>query len=212
MSRHLYGSIKRVIDVLVASLLLLILAPVILLGATAVLASTGRPVLFRQRRPGLDGEPFTLIKLRTMREGVGSDAGRLTATGRFLRSTSIDELPGLWNVVKGDMSLVGPRPLFVEYLPLYNEHQAKRHCVRPGITGLAQVSGRNLVDWDRRLDMDVEYVESYSLLLDLRILLKTVVEVARRSGISAKGEATMPHFTGSVQAGSGAVTGDSAAR
>ena len=199
MRGRVYTPIKRVIDVAVSGSLLILLAPLLLAAAVAIYASMGRPILFRQARPGLNGEPFTLVKFRTMKAGDASDADRLTNTGRLLRSTSIDELPELWNVLKGDMSLIGPRPLFVKYLPLYSEHQAKRHSVRPGITGLAQVNGRNLLDWDKRLDMDVAYAENPSLVIDLRIAGQTVVQVAKRSGISAEGEATMPHFTGSTK-------------
>jgi lipopolysaccharide/colanic/teichoic acid biosynthesis glycosyltransferase len=157
-------------------------------------------VLFRQVRPGLAGQPFELVKFRTMRSGTGSDAERLTSLGRFLRSTSLDELPELWNVLRGDMSLVGPRPLLVEYLDLYSPRQARRHEVRPGITGLAQVAGRNLVGWDERFELDVEYVERRSLGLDLRILWRTAVAVVRREGVTAEGEATMPPFRGSASA------------
>jgi lipopolysaccharide/colanic/teichoic acid biosynthesis glycosyltransferase len=162
----------------------------------AVLVTTGRPVFFRQQRPGRHGRPFELVKFRTMHTGEGSDADRITRVGSFLRSSSLDELPELWNVVRGDMSLVGPRPLLMEYLPLYSPRQATRHRVRPGITGLAQVNGRNLCQWDERLELDARYVENLSLGNDLRILSKTVSQVLRREGISAEGEATMHRFTG----------------
>jgi len=188
---------KRVIDVFVASIGLIVFSPVIAGVGTAVALRLGRPVLFRQQRPGLGGASFELIKFRTMRNGPGSDAERLTSLGRFLRSTSLDELPELWNVLKGDMSLVGPRPLLPQYLELYGERQARRHEVRPGVTGLAQISGRNAVDWDERFELDVQYVEQASLGLDLRILGRTVSSVVRREGISADGEATMEPFTGS---------------
>jgi lipopolysaccharide/colanic/teichoic acid biosynthesis glycosyltransferase len=158
----------------------------------------GPPVLFRQVRPGRGGRLFTLRKFRTMRSGSGPDEERLTSIGRWLRRTSLDELPELWNVVAGDMSLVGPRPLLVEYLDLYSPRQARRHDVRPGLTGLAQVEGRNLVDWDARLELDVRYVETRTLGLDLRILWRTIGLVLRREGISAEGEATMAPFRGSV--------------
>jgi lipopolysaccharide/colanic/teichoic acid biosynthesis glycosyltransferase len=190
-------ALKRGIDVVGALVGLAVGAAPLLVAAAVVRLTMGAPVLFRQVRPGRDGEPFTLVKLRTMRSGAGSDTERLTPFGRFLRSTSLDELPELWNVLRGDMSLVGPRPLLVEYLPLYSERQARRHEVRPGLTGLAQVSGRNLLDWEDRLELDVRYVETWSLGLDLRILARTALAVLRREGISGPGEATMSPFTGS---------------
>ena len=196
-----YAPTKRAIDVVVASVVLVVTLPASLLVAAAVAVTMGRPVLFRQERPGLGGEPFELVKFRTMRSGEGSDAERMTGLGRFLRSSSVDELPELWNVVRGEMSLVGPRPLLPQYLALYSRRQARRHEVRPGVTGLAQVSGRNTVDWDERLELDVRYVEQASLGLDLRILWRTVSSVLRREGISADGEATMPIFTGSSGSG-----------
>lgn len=196
-----YAPTKRAIDVVVASVVLVVTLPASMLVAAAVAVTMGRPVLFRQERPGLDGEPFELVKFRTMRSGEGSDAERMTGLGRFLRSSSVDELPELWNVVRGEMSLVGPRPLLPQYLALYSRRQARRHEVRPGVTGLAQVSGRNTVDWDERLELDVRYVEQASLGLDLRILWRTVSSVLRREGISADGEATMPIFTGSSDSG-----------
>jgi len=162
----------------------------------------GSPVFFCQMRPGLHGRPFRMIKFRTMTDARGSDgrllpdADRLTAFGRFLRASSLDELPELWNVLKGDMSLVGPRPLLVEYLPLYSRVQARRHDVRPGITGWAQVNGRNALSWDRKLELDVWYVDNRSLWLDFRILWLTLRKVLARDGINAPGEATMPRFTG----------------
>lgn len=194
-----HPAMKRGFDVIVASLGLLISLPLSVIVAAAIMVRLGRPVLFRQQRPGLGGAPFELVKFRTMRNGPGTDAERLTSLGRFLRSTSLDELPELWNVLKGDMSLVGPRPLLPQYLPLYSERQARRHEVRPGVTGLAQVSGRNAVSWDDRLELDVQYVEQVSLALDLRILGRTATSVLRREGISADGEATMQPFTGSVE-------------
>ena len=192
---------KRAVDVAVAGPLLLASAPVQAVVAVAVAARLGRPVLFRQRRPGLHGEPFTILKFRTMRPvdvpaGRVDDASRLTRLGRFLRATSLDELPTLVNVLHGDMSLVGPRPLLMAYLPRYSPAQARRHDVRPGLTGLAQVSGRNAVGWDERLALDVEYVDTRSMRLDLTILRRTVGAVLRREGISADGEATMPEFVG----------------
>lgn len=165
----------------------------------AIVVKLGRPVLFRQPRPGKDGQSFELVKFRTMKlpnpqSGLISDQERMTALGRKLRSTSLDELPTLWNVLRGDMSLVGPRPLLMSYLDRYTSFQARRHEVRPGVTGLAQVSGRNGLNWDERFRLDVKYVDHRSLILDLRILFKTVTAVLRRDGISADGHVTMPEF------------------
>ena len=194
---------KRAMDVAGAAAGLLLLAPVIAITAIAVRVSMGGPVLFRQRRPGLHGHPFTILKFRTMRHAVDpdghslSDAARLTRLGRLLRSTSLDELPELWNVLVGDMSLVGPRPLLMEYLPLYSAEQARRHDVRPGITGWAQVHGRNELTWEERFELDVWYVDHRTLLLDLKILLLTLRTVVARSGISHAGHATMTPFRGS---------------
>jgi lipopolysaccharide/colanic/teichoic acid biosynthesis glycosyltransferase len=191
---------KRSFDVLAAAAALLVLSPLLLLAAVAVAATLGRPVLFRQVRPGLLGKPFTLLKCRTMREaadedrGPASDAERLTRFGRFLRASSLDELPELWNVLRGDMSLVGPRPLLMEYLPLYSAEQRRRHEMRPGITGWAQVNGRNAITWEQKFAYDVWYVEHRSFLLDLRILLRTIVRVVRRDGISQEGHATSLPF------------------
>jgi lipopolysaccharide/colanic/teichoic acid biosynthesis glycosyltransferase len=192
---------KRALDVAVAGPLLLVSAPVQAAVAVAVAARLGRPVLFRQQRPGLHGEPFTILKFRTMRPvdvatGRVDDASRLTRLGRFLRATSLDELPTLVNVLRGEMSLVGPRPLLMAYLHRYSATQARRQEVRPGLTGLAQVSGRNAVGWDERLALDVEYVDTRSMRLDLAILRRTVGAVLRREGITAEGEATMPEFLG----------------
>jgi lipopolysaccharide/colanic/teichoic acid biosynthesis glycosyltransferase len=196
---------KRALDLAVAGPLLLVTAPLQAAVAAAVAARMGRPVLFRQQRPGLGGRPFTMVKFRTMRAvdpeaGFVSDGSRMTGLGRFLRATSLDELPTLFNVVRGDMSLVGPRPLLMAYLPRYSPSQARRHSVRPGLTGLAQVSGRNALGWDERLALDVEYVDTRSLRLDLTILGRTVWIVLRRKGIAAEGEATMPEFLGSRSA------------
>jgi lipopolysaccharide/colanic/teichoic acid biosynthesis glycosyltransferase len=187
-------------DVAVSAVGLVLSAPVQLVTAGVVLVAHGRPVLFRQPRPGRDGVVFELVKFRTMRHPDAThvtDADRLTSVGRFLRSTSLDELPTLWNVLKGDMSIVGPRPLLVEYLPRYSPEQARRHEVRPGVTGLAQVSGRNGVAWEDKLALDVEYVDTRSLTLDLAILARTVSSVLKREGISGGGEATMSVFMGS---------------
>ncbi|HWR97726.1 MAG TPA: sugar transferase, partial [Candidatus Methanoperedens sp.] len=184
---------KRALDVTVAAMALLLLSPLLLAAALAVRLRLGRPVLFRQVRPGRGGRPFVLLKYRTMsdaRDGSGvllPDAGRLSALGRFLRSTSLDELPELFNVLRGDMSLVGPRPLLTEYLPLYTPEQARRHEVRPGITGWAQVNGRNAISWEERFALDVWYVDNRSLRLDLRILALTVAKVLTREGISQEG-------------------------
>jgi lipopolysaccharide/colanic/teichoic acid biosynthesis glycosyltransferase len=200
-SRRVYDATKRVLDVIVSALLLAVLSPVLLGVAVLVRIRLGSPVLFTQERPGLGGTSFTLYKFRSMREGSGSgieavstDADRLSSFGRLLRASSLDELPELWNVLLGDMSLVGPRPLLTEYLPLYNETQARRHEVRPGITGWAQVNGRNAVEWDDRLRMDVHYVDNRSLALDARVLLMTVATVFARKGVSAEGHATMRPF------------------
>ncbi|WP_203568592.1 sugar transferase [Aestuariimicrobium ganziense] len=193
-------AVKRALDVAVSAVGLVVTLPVQLAIAVALWAVQGRPVLFRQPRPGLHGEVFELVKFRTMREPDATyvtDAERLTRVGRFLRSTSLDELPTLWNVLRGEMSLVGPRPLLVEYLPRYSPEQARRHDVRPGVTGLAQVSGRNGLSWDEKLALDVQYVDRRSLGLDLSILLRTVAAVASRRGITQDGHATMQPFQGS---------------
>ncbi len=195
----LYPAVKRTVDVVAAVLGLVVLMPVMLVVALLVRVKLGSPVLFRQTRPGRNGKPFELVKFRSMRDGDGSDAERLTSFGRKLRATSLDELPELWNVLKGEMSLVGPRPLRMRYLPLYNSHQARRHEVRPGITGLAQVNGRNALNWEDRFDLDVTYVASLSAAADLRIVLATVGDVVRRKGISQDGAATMTAFTGSPE-------------
>ncbi|HHJ98668.1 MAG TPA: sugar transferase [Actinobacteria bacterium] len=193
---------KRTIDIVASALGLIVLSPVLLVLAVLVAVKLGTPVFFTQDRPGLDARIFRLYKFRTMtdaRDASGEllpDEARLTRFGRFLRSTSLDELPELWNVLKGDMSLVGPRPLLVEYLDRYTAEQARRHEVRPGITGLAQVSGRNAILWEERLALDVWYVGNRSLWLDLKILAMTVWKVVRREGVSSEGHATMPEFMG----------------
>ena len=190
-------AIKRGIDAAVSAVVLAVAAIPMLAIALVVRITMGSPVLFRQERPGLHGRPFALVKFRTMRSGPGTDAERLTRLGRFLRSTSLDELPELLNVLRGDMSLVGPRPLLTSYLDLYSPEQARRHEVRPGITGLAQVSGRNAVEWEERFRLDVLYVDTWTIGTDLKILLRTLGSILSRQGISADGHATMPPFTGS---------------
>lgn len=199
-----YDPLKRTIDVVVAGIGLLLTAPLQLVVGLLVRRNLGSPVLFRQQRPGKDDEVFELVKFRTMRDpdparGLVSDADRLTPFGAALRSTSLDELPTLWNVLKGDMSLVGPRPLLVQYLERYDAHQRRRHEVRPGVTGLTQVSGRNALTWDDKFRMDVEYVDSRSLLTDLRIIVKTFVVTFARRGIAAEGDVTMPEFRGPTE-------------
>ena len=200
---------KRIFDLIAGGVALTALFPVLLLIAALVRLFLGSPVLFRQLRPGLHGQPFPLIKFRTMTAGkdaVGQllpDADRLIRFGKLLRSTSLDELPEFWNVVKGDMSLVGPRPLLMEYLPLYSVRQAQRHEVKPGLTGWAQVNGRNALSWEDRFELDVWYVENQSPLLDLKILWMTLGIVVKRTGIRQEGSATMERFRGSVQRGGG---------
>jgi lipopolysaccharide/colanic/teichoic acid biosynthesis glycosyltransferase len=194
---------KRAFDLGIAVPAFVLTLPVQLVVAVLVALRLGRPVLFRQVRPGLHGLPFTLHKFRTMRpldpaRGWTTDADRLTTFGQKLRSLSLDELPSLWNVIRGDMSLVGPRPLLMEYLDRYTPEQAQRHEVRPGLTGLAQISGRNSLSWEERFRLDVEYVKAESLRLDLRILALTVRSVMRREGIAAEGHATMEEFMGIV--------------
>lgn len=204
---------KRFFDVIVAGFALLALAIPMLALMLLVRTRLGRPVVFRQVRPGLHGKPFLMIKFRTMTDARGADgellpdAERLTSFGRWLRATSLDELPELWNVLKGDMSLVGPRPLLMEYLPLYSAEQMRRHEVRPGITGWAQVNGRNAIAWEERFRLDGWYVDHQSFLLDLHILMLTAAKVFKRSGISKPGHDTMPKFTGSTPEESGSSAG-----
>jgi len=193
---------KRVIDFTGALIGLILLSPVIMVVAMLIRRRLGGAVLFRQVRPGLGGKPFEMIKFRTMRDAYDSngaalpDAQRMTPFGSFLRSSSLDELPELWNVLKGEMSLVGPRPLLMEYLPLYNERQYLRHQVRPGVTGWAQINGRNALSWPEKFELDVWYVENRSLLLDIKIIALTIKKVLKKDGISASGEVTMSKFTG----------------
>ncbi|MFW7346618.1 sugar transferase [Pigmentiphaga sp. D-2] len=193
---------KRAFDIVLAAIALLLLSPVILALCVAIRLKLGSPILFRQVRPGLNGKPFQMIKFRSMRDATGPDGQplpddqRLTPFGKRLRSTSLDELPELWNVLRGDMSLVGPRPLLMEYLPLYDQRQLRRHEVRPGVTGWAQVNGRNALSWPQKFELDVWYVDNRSLWLDLKILWMTVRKVLVREGISADGQATMERFRG----------------
>lgn len=197
--------LKRIIDVVVSSLALILLFPVFVFIALQIRRRMGPQVLFRQSRPGLHGKPFEMIKFRTMSTAYDSqgkllsDRERLTDFGRWLRATSLDELPELWNVLRGDMSLVGPRPLLAEYLPLYSEMQNRRHELRPGITGWAQVNGRNAISWEHKFALDVWYIDNRSLWLDMKILLLTLKNVLARHGINAEGEETMPKFTGRNQ-------------
>ena len=194
--------LKRLFDVVASFFRLLLLSPVIAVVAWQVRRKLGTPVLFRQVRPGLHGKPFEMIKFRTMKDACDAhgnplpDSERMTAFGSFLRSSSLDELPGLWNVLKGEMSLVGPRPLLMEYLPLYNAQQYRRHEVRPGVTGWAQVNGRNALSWEDKFKLDVWYVDNRSIWLDVKIVFLTLKKVLIREGISADGEVTMSKFTG----------------
>ena len=201
MSRGYLCGGKRLLDIVLATVLLILLSPVMALVAVVVRCALGRPILFRQLRPGLNGRPFVILKFRSMRQldeacPISSDSDRLALAGRLLRAASLDELPQLMNVLKGDMSLVGPRPLLAQYLERYTPEQARRHQVRPGITGLAQVSGRNALSWEEKFALDVDYVDRCSLALDLRILAKTLQQVVTRKGISSPGHATMAEFLG----------------
>lgn len=194
--------IKRLFDIVIASTALILLSPLYAYVAYKVKKNLGSPVLFRQVRPGLHGKPFEMIKFRTMKDAIDEhgnplpDSERLTPFGKMLRSSSLDEMPELWNVIKGDMSIVGPRPLLMEYLPLYNKEQAKRHDVRPGMTGHAQVNGRNAISWEQKFKLDTWYVENRSLWLDFKIMLQTVKKVIAKDDINEAGEATMTKFTG----------------
>lgn len=197
--------IKRLFDITAATTALIILSPVYAITAYKVKKKLGSPVLFKQTRPGLHGEPFEMIKFRTMLDAYDNEGNplpneqRYTKFGNFLRSTSLDELPELWNVIKGDMSLVGPRPLLMEYLPLYNETQARRHNVRPGVSGWAQVNGRNAISWEKKFELDTWYVDNQSLLLDLKIILMTLKKVVVKEGVNASNNVTMTRFTGSIE-------------
>jgi lipopolysaccharide/colanic/teichoic acid biosynthesis glycosyltransferase len=193
---------KRLFDIVISLLALTVLSPVLGVIALLIQGRLGSPILFRQIRPGLHAKPFQIIKFRTMtdeRNSTGAllpDSERLPVFGRFLRATSLDELPELWNVLKGEMSLVGPRPLLMEYLPLYSAQQARRHEVRPGLTGWAQINGRNAISWEQKFALDIWYIDNRSTWLDVKILALTLVKVLKRSGISAEGQDTMPRFTG----------------
>jgi lipopolysaccharide/colanic/teichoic acid biosynthesis glycosyltransferase len=197
--------LKRCVDIFGSVVGLVLLSPLIVVVVALVKTQLGSPVLFRQTRPGQDGKPFGMIKFRTMRDAYGADGEplpdfeRITSFGRFLRSSSLDELPELWNVLKGEMSLVGPRPLLMEYLPLYSKEQYRRHEVRPGVTGWAQVNGRNAISWEDKFRLDVWYVDNRSFWLDLKILFLTVKKVLVRDGISGEGEVTMSRFKGNDQ-------------
>lgn len=196
--------IKRALDIILALLSFILFAPLLIGTAIAVRIGLGSPVLFFQERPGLHGRPFRMVKFRTMRDALDKhgnplpDDQRLTRLGRILRSTSLDELPEVWNVLLGDMSIVGPRPLLMEYLPLYTPEQARRHDMRPGITGWAQINGRNAIGWEQKFELDVWYVDNWSIALDWQIFWSTWSRVFKRRGISAQGEVTMPKFRGSV--------------
>lgn len=197
--------IKRCLDIIIASTALLLLSPLYFFVAYKVKKNLGSPVLFRQIRPGLNGKPFEMIKFRSMKDAVDQqgnvlpDSERLTAFGKTLRSSSLDEMPELWNVLKGDMSIVGPRPLLMDYLPLYSQEQAKRHNVRPGITGYAQVNGRNAISWEQKFKLDIWYVENQTIWLDIKIMFKTVKKVLVREGINQSEQVTMTRFTGNTK-------------
>ena len=203
--RSSYDPLKRIVDILFSLAALIVFSPVLVAVYLLVRTRLGSPVFFRQLRPGRGNHLFEMIKFRTMVDRTGidglplSDADRLTPFGKWLRTTSLDELPELWNVLKGEMSLVGPRPLLVEYLPLYSSSQARRHEVRPGITGWAQVNGRNSISWEQKFSLDVWYVDNRSFWLDLRIIGLTALKIVRRDGISAEGSATMERFKGPPQ-------------
>lgn len=194
--------IKRLFDITAATAALVILSPVYAITAYKVKKNLGSPVIFKQTRPGLNGKPFEMIKFRSMKDAIDTEGNpleddeRLTAFGKTLRNSSLDELPELWNVIKGDMSLVGPRPLLMEYLPLYSDEQTRRHDARPGITGYAQVNGRNAISWDEKFKLDIWYVDNQSLWLDIKILFKTVKKVLIKDGINADSDTTMSKFTG----------------
>lgn len=197
--------LKRLLDIIIAGTALIILSPLYVFVAYKVKKNLGSPVLFRQVRPGLHGKPFEMIKFRTMTDGRDAEGNllpneqRLPKFGKMLRATSLDEMPELWNVIKGDMSIVGPRPLLMDYLPLYNEEQAKRHNVRPGMTGHAQVNGRNAISWEKKFELDIWYVENQSIWLDFKIMFQTVKKVLVKEGINQSEEVTMTKFTGNKE-------------
>lgn len=197
------GDLKRFFDILASLVALILLAPLLLLVAVLVCCKLGSPLLFTQVRPGLYGKSFKMYKFRSMTSALDADGSllpddqRLTLFGRWLRSSSLDELPGLWSVFKGDMSLVGPRPLLMEYLPLYSPEQARRHDIKPGITGWAQVNGRNAISWEEKFKLDIWYVENMNVFLDFKILIKTLIKVIRREGVNSSLSETMPKFVGS---------------
>lgn len=201
----MYKCVKRFFDIVSSLLAIIILALPMMILAILIRVKLGGPVLFKQERPGKDGKIFTLIKFRTMTNQCDEngellpDEVRLTKFGAFLRSTSLDELPELFNILKGDMSVIGPRPLLVQYLPRYNEHQAQRHLVSPGLTGWAQVNGRNAISWEQKFDYDVEYVENMNLFLDIKIIFMTVINVIKKDGISSETSATMEEFMGTEE-------------
>ena len=200
MHKSIYERVfKRILDIIASSILIILLAPIMLIIAIFILLIQGRPILFNQERPGLNEKIFTLHKFRTMRlsnDDSRSDDTRLTRLGRLIRALSLDELPQLLNILKGHMSFVGPRPLLVKYLSLYNNHQKKRHLVRPGLTGLAQVSGRNALSWNEKFNLDVKYVESVRFMTDIKILFKTIIVVFKKTGISSNTSVTMEEFKG----------------
>lgn len=199
----MYRITKRLFDIVVAGASLIVLAPILLLVALLIRTKLGKPIFYRQTRPGLHGKPFEILKFRSMLEAYDENgdplpnAQRMTSFGQFLRSASLDELPELWNILKGDMSIVGPRPLLIEYIPLYSERQRRRHDVPPGLTGWSQVNGRNAISWEEKFELDVWYVQNASFLLDLKIIVMTVIKVLRRDGISHAGDVAMPRFRGS---------------
>ena len=200
-----YESMKRIFDIILSIMLLVLLSPVFFMVAIVLRWKMGSPIIFRQTRPGLDGRPFVILKFRTMCNiknsagNLAADEKRISSFGFFLRATSLDELPELLNVLKGDMSIVGPRPLLMEYLPLYSPEQARRHEVRPGLTGWAQINGRNALSWEEKFDHDLWYVDNRSFLLDLKIIWMSFLPVVLRRGVSSEGAATMPKFTGQRQ-------------
>ncbi|WP_089797440.1 sugar transferase [Halomonas korlensis] len=197
--------IKRLFDVLLSLFFLILLSPLLLIVALLIRWKLGAPILFRQIRPGMNGQPFEMVKFRSMRDATDADgyplpdAERMTPFGNFLRASSLDELPELWNVLKGDMSLVGPRPLLMEYLPLYSQEQYRRHEVRPGVTGWAQVNGRNAISWEEKFDFDIWYVDNHNFFLDMKVLFLTAKKVFAREGITQQGSVAMPRFKGTVR-------------